>query len=109
MTKPRPSADDEARLARLRAELEQWTEQVRRWESQVGALQGELRVLYDSHLADWRREQANAVRTLDLLRGPMGKSEDVGRSTEESRRRLAEVFDQARVRFEKIPPGRAER
>lgn len=89
-------------VARLRAQLDRWNEDVARWEAQAKVAQAEAKKRLEEQLALLRDQRENALYKLTLLQKASATAwTDLSRGADEAWDKMRAAVDKARTHFEK--------
>jgi multidrug resistance efflux pump len=89
-------------VAKLKAELDEWNAEVRRWEAKAKGAQADVRIEYEKQLEAFRRRRDHAMEQLRQVQAAVGDAWlDLARGADEVWAKAREAFAKARSHFHK--------
>ena len=89
-------------VARLKAQLDRWNEDVARWEAQAKVAQADAKKRLEEQLALLRAQRENALYNLTLLQKASATAwTDLSRGADQAWEKMRAAVDKARTHFEK--------
>ena len=89
-------------VAKLKAELDEWNAEVRRWEAKAKGAQADVRIEYEKQLEAFRRQRDQAMEQMRQVQAAVGDAWlDLARGADEVWAKAREAFAKARSHFHK--------
>ena len=89
-------------VAKLKAQLDQWNTEVRKWEAKAKEAQAGVRIEYETQLEAFRRQRDQALEHMRQVEAAAGDAWlDLARGADEAWARAREAFAKARSHFHK--------
>jgi lipid II:glycine glycyltransferase (peptidoglycan interpeptide bridge formation enzyme) len=89
-------------LEKLKAQLDEWNEEIARWEARTKNAQAEVRADYERQLAAFRHQRDQAMERMRLVQAASGDAwVDLVRGADDAWNKMHEAFEKARSHFQK--------
>ena len=89
-------------VAKLKAQLDEWNAEVRKWEAKAKAAQADVRIEYEKQLEAFRRQRDQALEQMRQLQAAAGDAWlDLVHGADEAWAKAREAFAKARPHFHK--------
>jgi multidrug resistance efflux pump len=92
----------DAYVAKLKAQLDEWNAEVRKWEAKAKAAQADVRIEYEKQLEAFRRQRNQAMEQMRQVQAAAADAWlDLARGADEAWAKAHEAFAKARSHFHK--------
>ncbi len=89
-------------VQKLKAQLDQWNTEVRKWEEKAKTAQAGMAAEYQKQLESLRSRREEALYQMKLMQNASADAwSDLMRGTDEAWKNMREAFDKARSHFDK--------
>jgi len=92
----------DAYIAKLKAQLDEWNAEVKKWEAKAKGAQADVRIEYEKQLAVFHQQRDQAMRQMQQVQKAAGDAwQDLMRGTDDAWAKAHEAFAKARSHFHK--------
>jgi len=92
----------DAYIAKLKAQLDEWNAEVKKWEAKAKGAQADVRIEYEKQLAVFHQQRDQAMRQMQQVQKAAGDAwQDLMRGTDDAWAKADEAFAKARSHFHK--------
>jgi len=92
----------DAYVAKLKAQLDEWNAEVKKWEAKTKGAQADMRIEYEKQLETFRRQRDRAMEQMRQVQAAAGDAWlDLMHGADEAWAKTREAFAKARSHFQK--------
>ena len=92
----------DAYVAKLKAQLDEWNAEVKKWEAKAKGAQSDMRIEYEKQLDGFRRQRDQAMEQMRQVQAAAGDAwVDLARGADEAWAKAREAFAKASSHFHK--------
>ena len=89
-------------VEKLKAQLDEWNAEVRRWEAKAKGTRADVRIEYEKQLEAFRRQRDQAMEQMRKVQAAAGDAWlDLVRGADDAWAKAREAFEKARSHFDK--------
>lgn len=95
-------SEKDAYVAKLKAQLDEWNADVKKWEAKAREAQADVRVEYEKQLETFRRQRDQAMQQMQKVQSAAGEAWlDLVRGADDAWTKAREAFAKAGSHFKK--------